>query len=176
MAVLEVEREIKSVGLSLAYYDKQFQRNAKFLQNHGEKLKEKYRHPIEVENQFYATKINELEREGRKLFKEWDLWTEWLQHVKGVGVGLTLRIFGFLDFEKAKHISSFWKFCGFVSSGKQDFNHTVKGYLIRQGMAFLGLRSIKPYCYSEKFTPRLDGKYAQFFLRFRRQADERYPD
>jgi len=176
----EVLKEIRSIGLSISYYEQQLQKNAKFLENYGERIKEKYLHSIAVENDFYQNKLIELEREGKKVLKEWDVWNEWLQHVKGVGVNLTLKILGYLDFDKAKHISSFWKFCGFTadSNKKQDYNHTVKGYLVRQGMSFLGIlgTGIKPFHYSEKFQPRVNGKYAKFFLKHRKLADEKYPN
>jgi len=52
-----------------------------------------------------------------KNLKQSILWTEWLQHVKGVGPTLAGKLLSLIDFEKAKHISSIWKYFGLAVVG-----------------------------------------------------------
>jgi len=52
-----------------------------------------------------------------KNLKQSALWTEWLQHVKGVGPTLAGKLLAMIDFKKAKHISSIWKYFGLAVIG-----------------------------------------------------------
>ena len=133
-----------------------------------------------VENDVIAhrSKIAKLEKIGQKLLKEVPLWEDWLRpYVKGVGHGLTLRLLGWLDFDRAKHPSSFWAYAGYTTEArkKQKYNHTLKGVCVRQAMSFLGIRRITP-AFIANPTPRLDGGYARFFKMVRNKANEKYPD
>jgi len=52
-----------------------------------------------------------------KSLKQSILWTEWLQHVKGVGPTLAGKLLAMIDFSKAKHIGSIWKYFGLAVIG-----------------------------------------------------------
>jgi hypothetical protein len=177
MSMEEVLKEIRQVGLSLVRYDRLRQMTIKHLEVWDHVYNEKYRYPIESEAAFFDHKINELERIGRYLLKELPLWTEWLKDVKGIGPGLTLRLLGYLDFNKAKHPSSFWAYAGYTdtSTKTQKFNHTLKGICIKTAMSILGIRTISPTFIANP-EPRRNCGYARFFKMVRRQADNKYPD
>jgi len=192
---MDVLREVRCIGLQLNLYDKKLQITDKNIRNYGDiymrddcPMKENpicidceldcFRKPLEAEAIFYEQKIQELEKIGRELMKDLPLWRDWIQkYVKGAGVGLTLRILGYLDFNKAKHPSSFWAFAGYTSEARktQRYNHSLKGLCVRQAMSFLGIRSITP-AFIANPEPRLDGGYARFFKMIRAKADEKYPD
>ena len=137
-----------------------------------------FRKPIEKEKIDYDAKITKLEKVGRRLLREIPLYRDWIKpYVKGAGDGLTLRILGWLDFDRAKHPSSFWAYAGYTEQARktQKFNHTLKGLCVRQAMSFLGIRRITPGFIANP-NPKLDGGYARFFKMIRNKADQKYPD
>ena len=197
--VLETYKPLKAIqriGKQLCLYDKKLQITEKHNKNYGEEYRHPecpfkdelrcfecnidfcFRKPIENEIILYRAKITKLEKIGMKILKEIPLWDDWLRpYVKGVGPRLTLRLFGWLDFDKAKHPSSFWAFAGYTEQARktQKFNHTLKGICVRQAMSFLGIRSVTP-AFIANPNPKLDGGYARFFRKIRNEADEKYPN
>ena len=115
----------------------------------------------------------EIQRVASKLLKDELIYSNWLHYVRGIGVAHALVLYGFVDFEKAKTVSSIWTFGGLVNV--QNYSRDFKGALIRIGMSLLGIRSIQPYVYV-KYEFKNGGKYARYFEFRRKEADEKYPD
>lgn len=62
----------------------------------------------------------QLAKMMNELVKQHPAW-EWLSQVRGIGGVLACELLGLLDINRARHVSSFWKFCGLaVVDGERD--------------------------------------------------------
>ena len=144
---------------------KQFEESLKKRLSKGQAVDDLY------EETAYA--IKEIQKYASKLVKKEPIYSEWLHYVKGVGVSHALTLYGFVNFEKAKTVSSLWVYGGLVNT--DSYSRKFKGALIRIGMSLLGIRSIAPYVYVKYEFPN-GGKYARYFEYRRKEADKKYPD
>lgn len=117
--------------------------------------------------------ITDIQRIASKLVKEEPIYANWLHYVKGVGISHSLMLYGYIDFERAKTVSSIWTYGGLVNTN--NYSREFKGVLIRIGMSLLGIRKIVPATYTKYEFPR-GGKYAKYFAYRRKESDVKYPD
>jgi hypothetical protein len=87
-----------------------------------------------------------LYREIERLVKQHPLWTEYLQHVKGVGPTMAAYLIAVLNPARFETVSKMWKYCGLhvvdgraprrVAGQKADWNLTARTMMWRLGEAF----------------------------------------
>ena len=174
----EVLKKIRAIGLLLIHYYKKEQMTAMFYQSWKNVFKSEPELDECIQNEIEVYKLNiaDLEKQGEKLLKKLPLWTEWLRYVNGVGVSLTLRILGIIDFDKAPTISSVWKHFGLAPNTTQ-YSRTAKGLIYKQVLSFLGLL---PYGLTPAFIsnpkPRRNGGYARYFMREYERVNQKHPE
>lgn len=145
------------------------------LKKFEQSLESKIRKGIDVDDLYESvtSTIVEIQRIASKLVKEEPIYANWLHYVKGVGISHALSLYGYIDFNKAKTVSSVWTYGGLVNT--DTYSREFKGALIRIGMSLLGIRKITPATYTRYEFPR-GGKYAKYFVYRRKEADTKYPD
>jgi len=192
----ELLNELKCIGWNLVRYEKLYQGTLSFLRDTAKKFGEnltsvdelidffsnkKYFKPVVDELRFFAYKLDELTDIGSKCLSEYEPYSKWLQFVKGVSISQLIKMLAYIDFNKAKHPSSIWKYARLVDPNvlpkeeRGKGNRELKRAIFLQGLSFLGhpphlwLRMVnKP--------PRLDGGYARLYAKFRAETDKKHSD
>ena len=162
--VLNVYRQLKALGQKYIVLKK-------FRQSLSKKVEQGQEVDDLLENVVATT--SEIQRLASKLVKYEPVYSEWLHYVKGIGISHALTLYGYVDFDKAKTVSSIWTFGGLVNV--QKYSREFKGALIRIGMSLLGIRSITPSTFT-KYKFDRGGKYARYFEFRRKESDDKYPD
>jgi len=192
----ELLNELKEVGLNLVRYEKLYQSTLSFLRSTAQKFGENltseeelidffsnktYFKPVVDELRFFACKLDELTNIGHECLLKYEPYSKWLQIVKGVSTSQLIKMLTYIDFNKAKHPSSIWKYARLVDPNilpkeeRGKGNRELKRAIFLQGLSFLGhpphlwLRMVnKP--------PRLNGGYARLYVKFRTETDKKHPD
>ena len=119
-----------------------------------------------------------------KFFVKTKLWNEWARYVKGFGDRTPsenlLKIWAFLNPEKAKHISNVWSYAGLTKAKLRERRDRV-GYLknAAENLA-LACAGMRPGLFNlNEPRPRRNfvlGGYGRLLLQEYRRAKEKYPD
>lgn len=87
---------------------------------------------------------------------ETELWKKFLKDVRGIGPTLAAGLYAYIDIEKAKHVSSIWKYAGLAPDSKRkkgeklDYNPELKDICWKIGESFLKSKSKYKLVYDER--------------------------
>jgi len=99
--------------------------------------------------------------------ENYDIYNVFLKKVKGIGPVMAAYLLDYFDIEKAKHVSSFWKFAGLApgcyrTRGKKvEYNPVLKSIIL--GRVFRQLQMARGY-------------YHNLYRMFRSQLEKQHPE
>lgn len=84
------------------------------------------------------------------------MWDRFFKDVKGCGEVMAANCIAYLDIDKARHVSSFWKYCGIDTVVERDDNGNVLYVAVDGGDAKYRRKSIYVDEYGEVYTGKVE--------------------